>query len=532
MTYQGWPTQEPRRAPNAMVATVNPLATAAGIQVLREGGNALDAAVAAGAVLTVVEPWSGQLGGDAFMLLCDGRTGKVSAVNGSGAAPHAATLELFRRLGGVQRSGWLAATVPGVVDAWQVALERFGTRPLSALLGPAIDYAERGFPLTARQCRSIEGMARVASTFPETAAVFLPSGRPPRPGHLLKQRDLARTLRRIQTHGAADFYRGEIASRLVAAAENGGGLYSLRDLSEHRTFVEEPLQGSYRGWAVFEQPPVSQGIVVLLSLAILEQFDLPHLLPGSAETIHLQVEAHKLALADRLANVGDPRFHSIPTGELLSAAHARRQAQRIDRRRAGAIAAAHLVEHPDTTYLCVVDKDRNIVSYIHSLFGGNGVIAGDTGILLNNRMACFTVEEDSPNCVAPGKRPVHTLNSWMLFRDGSPRFVGGTPGSFWQIQTNLQLISQLVDVGADIQAAVDAPRWTMGLQASWSGTDLKLESRFGEDVFRELQERGHECEMIGAWAAGGSVQAIGLQPDGTLLGAGDPRPATSSVIGF
>lgn len=526
-----WPAQEPRRAPNAMVATVNPLATAAAIQVLRQGGNALDAAVAAGAVLTVVEPWSGQLGGDAFILVCDGRTGKVTAVNGSGAAPHRATPELYQRLGDMPNRGWLAATVPGVVDAWQVALERFGTRSLSAMLEPAVEYADHGFPLTTRQCRSIEELTPVINAFPETAALFLPFGHPPRPGYLLKQPALARTLRGIQEHGAADFYQGEIASRLVSASEKAGGLFTLRDFSEHGTVVDDPLQTTYRGWTVVEQPPVSQGVIVLLALAILEQFDLPHLQSETADMIHLQVEAHKLALADRLAQLGDPRFQPMRIADLLSSAHARRQAQRLDRGHAGQI-AAHALGPPDTTYLCVVDKDRNIASYIQSLYGGNGVLAGDTGILLNNRMACFTLEADSPNRVAPGKRPIHTLNSWLLFRDGGPRFAGGTPGAFWQVQTNLQVICQLIDYGADVQAALDAPRWTMGPQTSWSNTALKLEARFGDDVLQELQARGHEAQMVGAWAAGGSVQVIGLQPDGSLIGAGDPRPGTSSVIGY
>jgi len=265
-----------------MAASVNPLATATAVEVLRDGGNALDAAVAAGAVLTVLEPLSGQLGGDAFMLLYNGSTGQVTAVNGSGAAPFAATLERYRELGEIPHSGWLASTVPGVVDAWQVALDRFGSRPLAALLEPAVHYAEAGFPLTTRQARSFESMAAVAAGFPETAAVFLPGGKPPAAGQLFKQPDLARTLRRLQSHGAIDFYRGEIAQTLVAAAQKADGLFTMRDLAEHRTFVQEPLQGTYRGWTVFEQPPVSQGLIVLLALGILEQFDLPNLPPASA----------------------------------------------------------------------------------------------------------------------------------------------------------------------------------------------------------------------------------------------------------
>ena len=526
-----WPAQEPRRAPTAMIASVNPLASAAGLAVLRRGGNAVDAAVAAGAVLTVTEPWSGQLGGDAFLLIRPPQSGQLTAINGSGAAPAAATAPAYEARGGIPDVGWWAATVPGLVDGWRLALERFGTQPLADLLEPAYGYAEAGFPLTARQCRSIREMAGLASQFPETAAIFLPGGAPPAAGFRLRQPGLARTLRRLQAAGADDFYRGEIAAALVAASEQGGGLMAARDLADHRTVVADPVQATYRGRIVYEQPPVSQGIVVLLALMILEQFDLPHLAPGSGEAIHLQVEAHKLALADRLGYLGDPRFERVPTPFLLSPGHARTQAQRLDRRKAAGISPSPR-EHPDTTYLCVVDQDRTVVSYIHSLYGGNGVVAGDTGILLNNRMAGFSLDPNSPNCLAPGKRPIHTLNSWMLFEDDLPRAVGGTPGAFWQVQTNLQVISQLLDFQAGPQAALDAPRWTLGSQSDWSQTSLELESRLGDNVLTELRERGHTASLMGPWAAGGAAQLITLEADGTLCGAGDPRPGTSAVMGY
>lgn len=525
MSQAGWPGQEARQAPRAMVASVNPLASSVGLQVLQQGGNAVDAAVAAGAVLTVVEPWSGQLGGDAFMLIRSGSTGQVTAVNGSGGAPFAATLERYRQLGQIPESGWLAATVPGMVDAWQVALERFGSRSLGELLEPAIGYAEHGFPITARQARTNSAMASVAAGFRETAAIFFPNGTPLKPGARLRQADLARSLRAIQAKGAQAFYSGDVADALVKASEKAGGLFSARDLAEHRTAVGEPLQSGYRGWTVLEQPPVSQGLIVLLALAVLENFDLnPR---NAADTIHLQVEAHKLALAARMAVAGDPRFTALSVSELFSKDSVRSLAQQLDRRRARPVELAP-AGHPDTTYMCLVDEKRNIVSYIHSLYGGNGVVAGDTGILLNNRMLGFSLDNRSPNCLAPGKRPMHTLNSWMLLRDGEPRYVGGTPGSFWQVQTNLQLINQLVDFRAETQAAVDAPRWTMGPQTEWADTTLSLEARFDQEVARELTERGHRVERIGEWAAGGSVQVIGLD-DGMLIGAADPRPGTSSI---
>jgi gamma-glutamyltranspeptidase/glutathione hydrolase len=512
-----------------MIASVNVLASSAGLEVLRRGGNAVDAAVAAGAVLAVTEPWSGQLGGDGFLLVRSADTGQVTAINGSGAAPAAARLDAVAARGGIPDTGWWASTVPGLVDAWRVALERFGSRPLAELLEPAVGYAEDGFPMTARQCRSIQEMAAVFA--PETAAIFLPGGSAPQPGYRLRQPALARSLRRLQTAGADDFYRGELAAAMVSASEQGGGLFTAQDLADHHTVVLEALRVTYRGWTVYEQPPVSQGIVVLLALMILEHFDVPHLNPASAETIHLQVEAYKLAMADRLGHLGDPRFEPVPTASLLSATHARLQAQRLDRRRATGLAPVP-PEPPDTTYLCAVDRARTIVSYIHSLYGGSGVVAGDTGILLNNRMAGFSLDPHSPNSLAPGKRPIHTLNSWMLVQDQLPRAVGGTPGAYWQIQTNLQLISQLVDFHADAQAAVDAPRWTMGPQTDWSDTSLNLEARLGSEVLTELQQRGHAARMMGGWAAGGAAQVVTLEADGALSGAGDPRPGTSAVLGL
>jgi gamma-glutamyltranspeptidase/glutathione hydrolase len=524
---QGWPPQEARRAPHGMLATVNPLASAAGLRVLREGGNAMDAAIAAGAVLTVVEPWSGQLGGDAFLLVASAGPGTVTAINGSGAAPHDASLDHYRRLGRIPESGWLAASIPGIVDAWQVGLARFGTKPLGTLLADAITYAERGFPLTAHQARSNAAMAAIAAEYPQTGAVFFPDGRPPGPGYVLRQPDLGRTLRAIQAEGAAAFYRGSIAAAIVAASDRGGGLFSRRDLAEHRTEVLDPVQTTYRGWTVVEQPPVSQGLIVLIALNVLESLDLP---TDPADRVHLQIEAHKLALSERLNHVADPAFFRVVTEQLLSHEHGRALADRIDHRRAAAL-QNEAAGHPDTTYLCVVDEARNVVSYIHSLYDGNGVVVGDTGILLNNRMGCFSLDSNSPNRLAPGKRPMHTLNSWMLLENGMPHVVGGTPGSFWQVQTNLQLISNLVDLGLPLQMAIDAPRWTMGGQTSWSEANLSLEARFGEAVADSLRQRGHKVELIGDWAAGGAAQLIGVE-DEMLTGGGDPRPGTSSVIGY
>jgi gamma-glutamyltranspeptidase/glutathione hydrolase len=508
-----------------MVASVNLLASAAGLRVLQAGGNAVDAAIAAGAVLAVVEPWSGQLGGDAFLLIAPHADGRVTAINGSGAAPLAASIDRYPE--GIPESGWLAATVPGLVDAWRVALERFGSRPLGSLLGDAIHYAERGFPLTARQARSNQAMAAIGMGVPETRAIFYPGGTPPPPGYVLRQPDLARTLRVLQAEGPQAFYLGRIAAAIIAAGSRSGGLFTVEDFARHRTDVLDPVETTYRGWRVIEQPPVSQGLIVLIALNILETADLP-LQP--AEWVHRQVEANKLALIERLRSVGDPMTSPADLSEILSKRRGRDLAARLDPQHATSLSPAP-AGHPDTTYLCVVDEARNVVSYIHSLYAGNGIVAGDTGILLNNRMGCFNLEEGSPNRLAPGKRPMHTLNSWMLVRDGQPVVVGGTPGSFWQVQTNLQLITNLIDRQLPLQSAVDAPRWTMGSQTSWTDSALSLEGRFLPETAAALERLGHQVQLIGDWEAGGAAQLIQL--DGpVLLGAGDPRPGTSSVLGY
>ena len=521
---ESWPAQEARRAPHGMIATVNPLASAAGLRILRHGGNAVDAAIAAGAVLTVVEPLSGQLGGDAFMLIAEGGPNAVTAINGSGAAPLASRLDRFA--GGIPESGWLAATVPGIVDAWRVALDRHGTLPPAALLEDAIAYAEHGFPVTGRLARNLREFMKIAN--PATLAVFAPDGRPPGEGSVLRQPDLARTLRNL-AEGLDGFYRGPIAAAIVRASAQGGGLFSAGDFAEHRTEVLKPISTTYRGWTVLEQPPVSQGVILLVALNIIETSRIP---ADPAARVHQQVEAHKLALGERLRRVGDPRVSKLDLEEIVSKERANALAARIDMQRAAPL-PLQPAGQPDTTYLCVVDADRTVVSYIHSLYasGGNGVIADGTGILLNNRMRCFNLEPDSPNQLAPGKRPMHTLNSWMLLRSETPAVVGGTPGSFWQVQTNLQLISNLVDRGMPLQMAVDAPRWTMGAPTSWADAALSLEGRFGEGTAARLKEWGHSVSLVGNWQAGGAAQLIQL--DGAMLiGAGDPRPGTSCVIGY
>jgi gamma-glutamyltranspeptidase/glutathione hydrolase len=530
----GWPAQESRFGRRGMVATVNQLASQAGLRILRAGGNAVDAAVAAGAVLTVVEPALGQLGGDLFLLVYSAETGAVVALNGSGAAPLGASREDYVALGGIPEHGLLAATIPGLVDAWEVAASRFGTLPLGTLLAEAIDLAQAGVRISHRTGRGFANQADVIQRFPTTRRIFAPEGTPLGPGDLLVQRDLANTLTAIAREGAATFYQGEVAQRMLRFAAEEGAPLAARDLAEHRTLQLEPVSTRYRGVTVFEQPPVSHGLVVLLALNTLEQFDLAAFGAGSAEAVHLQVEAHKLAIADRLAYLGDPRFVRVPLGELLSKEHAQRQAKRIEERYAQPVLAP-AVEFSDTSYLCVVDGAGNVVSYIHSLMGnlGCGQVLGDTGVIFNNRMRGFTLDPENPNVLAPGKRPVHSLNSYLVLQDGRPRLVGGTPGLYWQVQTNLQMLCNVVDFAMDLQTAVDAPRWLMGPATLLEQTELTLEDRFRAATIEGLRAKGHRVEVGGAWTAGGSVQAIHIDSAKQLLeGATDPRPGTGTVLSW
>lgn len=536
-TTQSWtasnPPVEATWAARGAVATAHQYASLAGLEALRAGGNAVDAAVAAGAVLMTVKPWSGHLGGDLFLLIH--RPGEeVVAINGSGAAPAAATAEHYRSLGGMPAHGLLTGSVPGTVRAWQTALERFGSLPLADLLQPAIEHAERGVPVSPAIRSGLEGGARMAGAahYDETASVFLPGGQVPPAGSLFRQPGLARSLRRIAQHGPNDFYSGDLAREMAQYMASHGGQMTAADLAAHQSEITAPISVEYRGHTVIEQPLPTQGLIVLMALNILRQFDLAALGHGSAETAHLLIESLRLAFDDRLRHVGDPRFVEVPLDWLLSDERAQEQAAKIDLHRAsvpGPIAPTH----PDTTYLCAADADGTMVSYIHSLYAGCGVMLGDTGVLLNDRLKGFNLEEGHPNCLAPGKRPVHTLNQYMVQRDGQTTLVGGTPGAHWQVQTNLQILVNVIDFGMDVQEAIEAPRFIMGDQLEATSPAVNVEARFSDEALAGLRERGHQVETVGPWSAGGSVQLIARDVErGIYRAATEVRRGGGSVLGY
>jgi gamma-glutamyltranspeptidase/glutathione hydrolase len=516
----GFATRPDLRERRGAVATSHYLATEVGMATLRAGGNAADAIVSAAAVLNVIEPMNSHLGGDVFALYWDAQTETLHAINSSGAAPEDLQPELFR--GDVMPdTGYLCSTVPGQIAGWELLLDRFGSRDVADLLDQAIYYAEEGFPVGRMLAQSLAQNARLLARFPSSAEAFLPDGRPFREGETLRQPDLARTLRRLADAGLRDFYEGELAQLIVDAWQSGGGVLKSSDLAGYRAELLEPLQTSYRGYTVAETPPDSQGHILLQSLQMVEHMDLTAMGHLSPEAMHVCIEANKLAHADKNRYTTDPRFSPFPTG-LLSTSYAAERAALIRPDQAADFPPAPGCPPggTDTTYLCAVDAQGNAVSYIQSVFNefGCGVVADGTGVLLNNRGSGFSLDPMHVNFLQPSKRTVHSLNCWMLLRNGKPVVLGGSPGADVQVQTNLQLITGLIDFSRSPQQAAEDPRWTRGEERS-----VSIESRVGKCALEGLQTRGHQVTTVGPWGHNGRVQLIQIEENGILTAGSDPR---------
>ena len=518
---------------NGLVASGHPLASQAGISTLMAGGNAIDAAVATAAALGVVEPAASGVGGDGFLLIYRSDTGRVSAVNATGAAPGAATREIYLKRGGIPMKGILSVSVPGLVDGWLIAHERHGILDLERVFDPAVSFCENGFPVSHKLSGSLSGRTAGFASDPFTRDVLTKDGQPLAPGDVLRQNDLGATLRRIGADGRTALYEGDVAEAIVAFSQARGGLLTREDLANHHARWDDPIQTTYRGHTVYEMPPNSSGHILLQELNIVERFDLQTLGCNSAGCIHLMVEAKKLAFSDREAYVADPDWLDIPLKGLLSKAYAEQQARRIDLNRAATdVPAGRPESHEDTTCFCTADRWGNAVCVLQSIQSGfgSGLIAGNTGILLNNRMTYWHLEEDHPNCLRPGKRVRHTMNPVIVTRNNKPVLVCGTPGADTQVQTNLQLITHILDFGMTPQEAVEAPRWR-SLQNPMESTVphtcedvLQLEGRFSADVREGLAQRGHDLRILGDWDGPGSAQAIRILPEtNTLIGGSDPR---------
>ena len=504
------------------VATSQPLASEIGAQILRAGGSAVDAGIAISAAISVVEPGASHLGGDAFLITHDAISKENLAFNGSGEAPHQATIESFT--GEIPLRGFKSATVPGLVSTWFAVHEKYGRLPFSELLAPAIKLASDGFK--AHQS-FISRMQNHLKEAPDTE-LFRQLGIKSdlQLGDLVKQPDLAITLRKIAIEGRDYFYKGQIAKALIEATN---GWFDQSDLDRHSTRLIAPLQIDYRGYKVHGQPPPSQGLILLEELALAEGFDLASL--TESQRIHLMVEAKKLAFEDRNRILTDPEFDPVDIDALFAKNYLDKRRALIDPNQANNELFSPN-EGSDTTYFLAVDGDGNAVSWIQSVFHGFGAswaIPG-TGVIMNNRLTGFSLDPKSRNALAPGKRPAHTLNAWSITdRKGNLKYVGGTPGANIQVQTNFQLITSLIDLKLQVQEVVEAPRWqhlkdgdSSAIDEAIKGT-LYLESRFGEDVIAELEAKGHEVKTLPPYGHGSSVQLLEVLDDGTFALASDPR---------
>jgi gamma-glutamyltranspeptidase/glutathione hydrolase len=523
-----------------MVTSPHRAASEAGARVLEAGGSAVDAAIAASAVLAVVYPHMTSVGGDAFWLVWDQTAGAPRFVNGGGRAARAATIECFRARGQgeIPLRGVPTATLttPGAVASWCLAHAEYGRVPLARVLAPAVAHARDGFPVTRRLARWTAETAGVLAQSPETARIFLPDGRPPAEGARLANPDLALTLERIGALGRDGFYAGETARELARFAAAGGGFFTEDDLAAQSAGWGAPIATVYRGVTVYETPPPTQGIAVLEMLNLLEPFAIgamPYLGP---DHVHTLVQAKQIAFSDRDRAVADPEFTLVPVERLLSRAHADERRRLMDPSRAlpwdrvpswGSLAG-------DTVWVGAVDARGNAASLVQSLYSayGAGVVAGRTGVVLQNRGAYFSLDPAHPNRLEPGKRPLHTLIASLAVRDGRLWQVLGCMGADGQPQIHAQVYTALIDYGLDLQAAVEAPRWLAGRFGLGEPRDLlNMEARFPAGTIAELERRGHTVNRWEDWnELAGHAHGITVEPGtGVRLGAADPRSDGAAV---
>ena len=509
-------------AKNGGAAASQPLAVSAAISILKQGGSFIDAAIALSAVICVVEPGASHLGGDAFLVTHHAESKTNLAFNGSGEGSHAATPENYKD--GIPLHGYKSGTIPGLVSTWFEAHSRYGLLPMAKLLEQAIDYAENGFPANTGFVRRIAGHLAIA---PNTN-VFNDMGIDVnvKIGDLVFQEDLAQSLRDIAAGGRAAFYEGRIAQQLITGSE---GWFNAEDLKAHTTRVLDPLSVKYRDLTIYGQPPPTQGMILMEELLLNERFDVAKL--SETDRIHIGVESKKIGFADRNAILADPEFIDVNVAQILSKENIDSRLSQISRDSV-LTDIAPASEGSDTTYFLVADKDGNAVSWIQSVFHGFGSswIIPETGILLNNRLTGFSLDPNSPNVIAPGKRPAHTLNAFTAVNsDGTLNLVGGTPGANIQVQTNLQLIVNVVDLKMNVQEATEVPRW-QHLNAPGQSSDeetgtgvLEIENRVSASVIDELKAKGHDVRPLAAWGHGSSVQLMQVLPNGTFAFGSDPR---------
>ncbi len=514
-----------------IVAASQPLAARAGVQVLERGGNAIDAAIATNAVMGLVEPAMNGIGGDLFAIVYEARTGKLYGLNSGGWAPTGLT-PAFLKSKGIDRmpsDGIYSVTVPGAVAGWDAMRTRFGKLPMSDILAPAIFYADRGFPVTDVIANAWNGSYEELAAEPNAAKTYLVGGRAPRAGDLFKNPDLARSLRLISEKGAAGFYGGKTADAILAISRDEGGTMTADDLKQFVPEWVEPIATTYRGWTVHELPPNTQGIAALMMLNLMERFPLGEYGFHSAKALHVMIEAKKLAYADMISYVSDPGFMKVPVPSMLSKEHAAKRAQLIDPAKAACsvkpsqFAGLTSSAGGDTIYLSVIDRDGNIVSLIQSLFGsfGSGLVPPETGFMLHNRGALFTLNANHPNVLAPRKRPLHTIIPAFM-QKGDVRIGFGIMGGFNQAQAHAQFVANIADYDMDIQEALEAGRFTKALRST--AAMCNLEALIPGTVINELRTIGHDVRVVpprtGMFGWGQAVMSNGT---GVHFGASEPR---------
>ncbi len=557
------------RGRQAAVASMKPEATEAARRILQAGGNAFDAAVAGQAALAVTDFPSNGVGSDAVLLLYDAKAKRVVSINAEPRAPRLATIEWYQKNNGGKlpsSDGLLSGGIPGVVDAWYLLLDNWGTMTFEQLLQPAIELAEQGFPLSERLARELSGAKKIRQ-YPSTMRVYMPGGQAPKAGEVFRNVDLARTLKKlVEAEKAAKgkgrhealkavrdrFYKGDIAREMAKFSEENGGLFRYEDFAEYTAKIETPVSSDYRGYQVYKNPSANQGPTELIALNLLEGYDLKKMQLNSPDYIHTSIEAIKLAMADREKFLGDMDFIKIPYDALLSKDYARERRKLIDAQHASLelrpgspqMRTSDQADRPvrvnlegesdhegDTSYIALVDKDRNMVSFepsLHSGFG-TGVVMGQTGIIFNCRGDYYSLTPGEANALEPGKRPRSTLQSTLVMKDGQPFMITGSPGGDDQVMRTIQTLLNVVDFGMNIQQAIESPRWTTrSFPASpfphtmYPG-EMSVEARIPEATQRALTARGHKLKVTGAWTQGSLAGIVVDRATGVLSAGADPR---------
>jgi len=532
ITGKAFATRSEVIAQHGMACTSQPLATQLALDILKAGGNAIDAAIAANALLGLVEPTGNGVGGDLFAIVWDAETKQLYGLNASGRSPRSLTLEYFKEKGidKIPAYGPLPVSVPGCVDGWFELHERFGTMGMDQILKPAIGYAREGFPLTELIAYYWAGNARSLSRFPNVEEVYMPGGKAPAKGDIFKNPYLANTLEKLAKGGRDAFYKGDIARTIDSFIKEQGGFLSYEDLASHSSEWVEPVSSNYRGYDVWELPPNGQGIAALQILNILEQFDIAAMGFGSSEYIHHFVEAKKLAFEDRAKYYADPAFNQLPVEELISKKYAAKRAELINPKRASRNLDAGEMEHGNTIYMTVADSHGNMISLIQSNFRGlgSGMCPPGLGFILQDRGELFTLEEGHYNVYEPGKRPFHTIIPAFITKDGLPYMSYGVMGGSMQPQGHAQIVVNMIDFGMNLQEAGDAPRIRHDGSSQPTGAKMtdggvvNLESGIPYESIRELMKRGHHIKSSNGGYGG--YQAILWDKDREVyFGASESR---------